>query len=329
MKRIKYVDTIKGLAIFLVVIGHMITGFLSSGLYQSSKDALMYIHYTIYTFHMPLFFLVSGLLYSTKKKMDSRSEYLIFLKKKSKSLIIPYLLFSWIQIGIKLIMSKSVNSEVSPINFITILIEPIEQFWFLYALMIIFIIIAYLDYKIRNDKIIGIIVFTMCLLVRVIPLDFGILGIALYNIIFFYLGRFAIKFIEKYKYDKKIMYSTFVSYVILNICMYIYDINNIIMKTITSLIAIALIVLVCEKVSNKTNVLIKALDIMGAYSMEIFLLHIILGSGIRVILMKLSITNFAIQLIAGLVFGIVIPIIIGLTYNKLKKNNKLLTTISS
>lgn len=50
MQRIHYIDTLKGVAIVLVVIGHLLSfSFGSNALYTM-----------IYTFHMPLFMLLSG-----------------------------------------------------------------------------------------------------------------------------------------------------------------------------------------------------------------------------------------------------------------------------
>ena len=50
--RNRSVDAVKGILIFLVVIGHVLLGTLDENI----------IRYTIYSFHMPAFFFVSGYL---------------------------------------------------------------------------------------------------------------------------------------------------------------------------------------------------------------------------------------------------------------------------
>lgn len=55
MTRVQYIDRLKGLAIILVVMGH-IFGF------SQLEDG---INTFIYTFHMPLFMFLSGLVIST------------------------------------------------------------------------------------------------------------------------------------------------------------------------------------------------------------------------------------------------------------------------
>ena len=73
--RLDYIDIAKGIGMILVYIGHCkIQG--SSPLFQ-----------WIYSFHMPLFFYLSGLLFKRKK-------FRVVIANKVFSLIIPYVLFS-------------------------------------------------------------------------------------------------------------------------------------------------------------------------------------------------------------------------------------------
>lgn len=77
MKRFAHVDTMKAIGIVLVVIGH------SPGLNPFIKNV-------IYSFHMPLFFFISGLLVSERKLSMTYRENLSSLWK---GLGIPYLFF--------------------------------------------------------------------------------------------------------------------------------------------------------------------------------------------------------------------------------------------
>jgi fucose 4-O-acetylase-like acetyltransferase len=72
-KRNKTIDCMKGLTIILMVIGHM---HLNS-----------YVDKYIYSFHMPLFFIVSGCLYKPGKLS------LNYVKKKAQNLLLPYFAF--------------------------------------------------------------------------------------------------------------------------------------------------------------------------------------------------------------------------------------------
>lgn len=75
--RIPYIDFVKGVAIFLMVLCH-------AGLQNSFTQ-------WIYSFHMPLFFIVSGFLVG-----NSYKPIISYIRRKSKQLLIPYFLFALI-----------------------------------------------------------------------------------------------------------------------------------------------------------------------------------------------------------------------------------------
>jgi len=145
--RIEYFDIIKGIGIIFVILGHM-TRFTSF----SNK--------AIYTFHMPLFFLVSGYFISFKDK------YKDFVKKKATQLLIPYI-FSCVCVLIIQIVKQLIDGKSLVQIFQTFgkliyafvygsgmeyykpfYIPPIGAIWFLLALFISLITVRKsLEYK--------------------------------------------------------------------------------------------------------------------------------------------------------------------------------------
>ena len=79
--KINYIDYSKGIAILFVIFGHV---------YWGNNIVTTWI----YSFHMPLFFIISGFLLKLNKNKDTKSMIL----KKFKSLMVPYILFSIISI---------------------------------------------------------------------------------------------------------------------------------------------------------------------------------------------------------------------------------------
>lgn len=71
-KRIEALDIAKGVGIILVIIGHMSSSYLRDW---------------IYSFHMPLFFIISGICFKTEKYPS----FLPFLKQRFRTLAIPTL----------------------------------------------------------------------------------------------------------------------------------------------------------------------------------------------------------------------------------------------
>lgn len=74
IKRIEWIDTAKGILIILVVLGHCRTNRI--------------VDMVINSFHMVAFFSLSGITFNANRPFGE------FLRKKSKSLIVPYLVFS-------------------------------------------------------------------------------------------------------------------------------------------------------------------------------------------------------------------------------------------
>jgi acyltransferase len=75
-KRIEWIDRAKTLGIFLVILGHFL----------SQEDQEGILRKSIYLFHMPLFFFISGYLFHVKE-----NNFRSFLSNNFKSLIIPYI----------------------------------------------------------------------------------------------------------------------------------------------------------------------------------------------------------------------------------------------
>ncbi|KRT18032.1 hypothetical protein ASU31_01735 [Pedobacter ginsenosidimutans] len=95
--RFTSIDYAKFIGIFLVVLGHQ----------EISTNNIN----IIYAFHMPLFFFLSGFLFS----FDKYKSYKIFLVKRFKQLIIPYFAFNiityvfWLFVGRKFGANSQVN----------------------------------------------------------------------------------------------------------------------------------------------------------------------------------------------------------------------------
>lgn len=69
-----WVDYAKGIGIILVVFGHANRGLYSSGIYIS-PEIYHYLDNIIYSFHMPLFFFLSGLFFVSSIKTSLRGYF--------------------------------------------------------------------------------------------------------------------------------------------------------------------------------------------------------------------------------------------------------------
>lgn len=73
-----YIDSLKGLAIILVVVGHCIAWNFSdyNTIIKESKPSDLFWWHLIYSFHMPLFFWISGFL--LPQKIDTLKNFLMY-----------------------------------------------------------------------------------------------------------------------------------------------------------------------------------------------------------------------------------------------------------
>ncbi len=89
-KRIGWVDSLKGFGILLVILGHIST----SNILFFNFDPVLLKNY-IFSFHMPLFFFISGFLFNSKKWLPMPKK---FLESRVNQILVPYLNFTVIAI---------------------------------------------------------------------------------------------------------------------------------------------------------------------------------------------------------------------------------------
>lgn len=148
--RIIWIDLCKCIAIFYMIWGH--TGIMPDTL-------LAYVS----SFHMPIFFFLSGYIFSLKKD----KHFSEFIVKKFKTLIIPYLFFGLIACLYCLVfISKQSALEtlkalftVSSINF-----GQSQALWFLPCIFITELMFYLIVLKVKNNKSILCVLFVLSLL---------------------------------------------------------------------------------------------------------------------------------------------------------------------
>jgi len=126
--RALWIDTARGLGIVLVVYGHVLRGQFHSGL-LAWTPAIALQDRAIYAFHMPFFFLLSGLFAGAR--VHSRGE---FIRRRLVTIVYPYILWSVIQTILTVGAGHLANENHSLSDLALIGTHPIGQFWFLYVL---------------------------------------------------------------------------------------------------------------------------------------------------------------------------------------------------
>ena len=100
--RIAWLDMTKGVLILLMVLGHTINGMVGAGI-VGEQSALPWVVRWVYMFHMPTFFLISGIFIFSSIARGTGT----FLVSKLKTVAYPYAVWSIIQLAMLWIEMKA------------------------------------------------------------------------------------------------------------------------------------------------------------------------------------------------------------------------------
>jgi len=131
-QRIAWPDYARGIAIILVVMGHSIESLIFAKILPDFT-AWQFIFSWIYSFHMPVFFLMSGIFFLRTAARPPK----IFFFDKIRTLVYPYFLWSLIQSFILVAMANYTTGSHSFVNLQDLILNPQAQFWFLYSLFLL------------------------------------------------------------------------------------------------------------------------------------------------------------------------------------------------
>ena len=307
--RHEWVDYAKCIGIFLVVYGHVSRGVYNAGI-EVPPGFYQWADSVIYTFHMPLFFFLSGLFfYSSIQKKGSLK--LVF--SKVDTIFYPYVIWSIFQGTVEVSLSSYTNGSVLFSDVFSLLLEPRAQFWFLYSLFFIFILAAVCFFVLNRLAII--LVFLISLLMHAFAESFFLsvmVNYVLDNFVFFMMGVL----FSQYASVKKLVtpMSLIFCMLLFVISQYLFHSDVVINRMYVSLLeffvvafSLMLVVSVSYQLSLKPS---KIIIFIGSYSMAIYLMHILVGGAVRILLSRLFfVESYVTHISVGVVMAIVIPLL--------------------
>lgn len=322
-KRLKYIDIAKGISILLVILGHCL------------PENNIFRQY-IYTFHMPLFFIISGIFY---KKLDVKEQ----LKKDIKLLIIPYCITSLIIIAIKTVAKiGSINNMIRNFTkwamamlygsgdidtFMNIHIEPIGTIWFLLSLFwirFIFNLIMKIDRKYLRVLIIVILNIIGFILPKIVWLPLS-LETAFIAINFYYVGYILNNKKMLDRINGKVFAICFIIWIIGSKFIVTYCVNNYYnlyyLNIIIGIIGTINVIYLCKKIES-IKYINDILSWIGKNSLYILCIHGMEGRGIipwNIIIKK---NNTFILIIRRITFALVMTVIYKNIKNMIGKKNE-------
>lgn len=189
-KRWKEIDVLYTIGIILVLIGHSHSSDWSSFRGTTLEKAIQFI----YTFHMPLFFFISGFLFQNSHSLQERG-YETYIKDKALRLLTPYLFWSLIAAIPKYYVENSSFTGVGK-AVLDVFINPRASvwghFWFLPVLFLTYVIFGAAKKQIEGYKRIAT-VLVVTAVIYFLPIRTNILGLSdLHTSIFFFAVGMAV-----------------------------------------------------------------------------------------------------------------------------------------
>lgn len=230
-QRMTYIDAARGLAIIAVVLGH---------LPPVPPELVRYI----YSFHVPLFFITSGILLSRKDSWKTLSMKELAIKK-AKSLLYPYVTISLISFVIVLIRDGAARAVDSAFRLLSF--DGIGALWFLPGLFIaelaFFFAMKYLKGKWRAGYFAAILLITALFGLlhfrdienRAFRRFFAVINIvnrALIGCLFVLAGYYFGRMREKYHPNKTVLIATAAAAFFVNAVLFRFNYVDLIYSTI-------------------------------------------------------------------------------------------------
>lgn len=265
MERKVFIDYAKGLAILLVVIGHL----LQYNLVGTSAKELFDM---IYSFHMPLFMLLSGYVasLSIEKYLSRKVEY---IRKKVCSLVVPFVFMG----GVNMLLYKHYSMEY----ILNLFRNPDNGLWFLIVLFCIqlwYLVLQIVSSKIQYGKryivegFVGVVFIAMIIVFNKVNHEFSGLYTSPIFYVMFFAGSYAAKFLEPFVKSDIVLFLSIIGFIVLVPKFHMWQNNPSVLSLSISLFA-SIIILRIAMALEKGDVKSDKLLVFGKSSLVIYIFH--------------------------------------------------------
>ena len=227
-----------------------------------------------------------------------------------------YFVFSIIQWVFKYIFNGNVNHPLTVYDLLLLPIKPMAPYWYLWVLFFLYIIFAV--FKVKNISMRNI--FGMALVLGIIGSCItNDIGNVLYRSFPFCIGIVEAYIGTKYLKEKKLIFllcAILSMGILAHIAVFAIPFYNVpILSFISATVISYSIFYLCRMIFLKFN--LKLFRIIGRYSLEIYVLHCFITAGNRVLLPKIGINDFFINVVINFIMAISLPILFSYITKKL------------
>jgi len=313
--RLSWVDISKGIAIILVAFRHILIGIQRADI--EIEQYLLDLNEIVYSFRMPLFFILSGIFFSKSVAKRSNREFITY---KVRSLLYPYVVWCLIQVSLQVVLSNYTNANRGWMDYVYIVLQPraIDQMWFLYALFNVTAFYFVLKYLLNFNKVALTITSMVAFGCSIFVKEYSLIHDLLFYMIFFLAGDLISRTMLTSNFQDKfgswktvlIMLPIFVisQWLWLNSSDGEWD-DNIAIYGSVALFGSFFTIAVSQLIAPLG--ITGFIERVGRNSLQIYVMHVLVCSAFRILLTKVfGIENTYVLLFILLTAGITIPLYI-------------------
>lgn len=307
-QRYQWIDVAKCIGILFVVFGHVFRGSVLKS--HPDNQLLQIIDSIVYSFHMPMFFFLSGLLVLSSIQKRTVKEFFI---SKVDTIFYAYILWMVLQGSVEYLFASVSNKQSMELSGVFNILVPRSQFWYLYTLFLLMIISILLKWE-RRVMLGFLILLSIALYFLVAPSEIPIIK---------FLGRFSLFFFSGVYVGSKIEYfqsklsNGSITFLFLLACVsfqyyfHFFLVNryddyswlSLLLSSVTMLFWLSFSVVLSLSLHNQY---LKLMVSVGKASILIYLGHLLTAGGARVFLTTMfpNIDVFLL-VVLGTIFGVV------------------------
>ena len=328
--RLAWIDYARGISIILVCYRHCFDGLKESHLPVSDYPFLQVLNVCFYSFRMPLFFIVSGLFVSRSLQKKGLGDY---TRGRFSIVFYPLIIWGSLQITLQLLLKNYVNAKPALFDYVNLIIFPRnphnnQQFWYLNALFFVGAFYAFfkvvLRFNLWQQMVLSLLLYSTAGYLGYKGISFYIFPDIFHFYIYFCIGDIISSFIFKKETTDIILSPKWltVSAVFCIIMQTIFTVVNMrhaddnyiniylpYLFLPISLSGCALMIQIAQILQKKD--ILKWLRVIGYHSLYIYLMHLMLIAGVRIVLIRVfHITYIPMIMFIAISLGVIIPIFI-------------------
>jgi fucose 4-O-acetylase-like acetyltransferase len=323
-------DLLKAFGIVLVVFGHVLRGLDTSGILPDAEPWIS-IDRLIYLFHMPLFFYAAGLFLHP---MYEKYGWGGLIRRSALALLAPLVVWSYLQFSLQYAAGGSANYERGLEYVLAGPFPPRQQFWFLFVLFVLTVTVPFL-FRLRESRKIMWMLTAVTLLMQAVfwndIVRIMAIGTPAYLVMqtFVHLPFFLLGILLPTEKMGSFPVSFWAAVAVFVLALAVYQFLPDpfgFVHMVTSVLCVLSaykIALDLTKERNGGGRVLSAILFVGMNSMIIYLAHVICMALMRVVLLKLGVESAALHISAGLLAGVLLPLLlvpVGLVWAKHQPN---------